>query len=41
MPPDGFHHFIEWQLRRMFYKMRFASTGFPSGGKRDLYSAKY
>jgi hypothetical protein len=30
MPPDGFHHFIEWQLRKVFYNMRFANTGFHS-----------
>jgi hypothetical protein len=30
MPPDGFHHFIEWQLIMVFYNMRFSSTGFHS-----------
>jgi hypothetical protein len=29
MPPDGFHHLIQWQLRKVFYKMLLA-TGFHS-----------
>jgi hypothetical protein len=37
MPPDGFHHFIEWQLIMVFYKMRFASSGFHSQEARGTF----
>jgi hypothetical protein len=38
MPPDGFHHFTECHLTKVFYKMRFASTGFYSWeARRTLF----
>jgi hypothetical protein len=30
MPPDSSHHCIECHLTKVFYKMRFASTGVHS-----------
>jgi hypothetical protein len=38
MPPDGFHHITECHLTKLFYKMRFASTGFDSWeARRTLF----
>jgi hypothetical protein len=38
MPPDGFHHFTECHLTKLFYKIRLASTGFHSWeGRRTLF----
>jgi hypothetical protein len=34
MPPDGFHHFIECHLTKVFSIVVFASTGF------DLWEAR-
>jgi hypothetical protein len=36
MPPDGFHHFIEWQRIMVFYKMLLAS-GFHSQEARGSF----
>jgi hypothetical protein len=38
MPPDGFHHFIECDLTKVFSIVVFASTGFHSWkARRTLF----
>jgi hypothetical protein len=40
MPPDGFHHFIECQLKKVFSIVVVASTGFHSWEAKRTYFCK-